>query len=180
MSSIASEGAQKFCNYFRFQQLVGKFHLWKIPICCAGYFKNDKDKCQECEPGRMGIDCKEICPRGMFGRNCSMQCYCWSEVCDPASGECLAADHALFDDVGLGFTHKIHRSTFRIAFGTVLLFAVSIGLISMLIAYHYYYSKPGMMRSNVMRKTNFVASLDTTNSFHNEERSGLMDVDTAE
>ncbi|XP_056006803.1 uncharacterized protein LOC130050591 [Ostrea edulis] len=54
------------------------------PLQCCRNYKRRVDACEECWPGTFGIDCKEDCPDGFYGRLYAEVCDCSS--CDKVSG----------------------------------------------------------------------------------------------
>ncbi|XP_056006309.1 uncharacterized protein LOC130050374 [Ostrea edulis] len=54
------------------------------PLQCCRNYRPRGDSCEECWPGTFGINCKEDCPDGFYGRFCIQVCDCSS--CDKVSG----------------------------------------------------------------------------------------------
>ncbi|XP_056000371.1 multiple epidermal growth factor-like domains protein 10 isoform X2 [Ostrea edulis] len=72
--------------------------------CCAGTTWDDHQKeCVQCDPGFRGINCSELCPRGVFGRRCQSACPQECQYCHHITGGCLTDQNRF---VG-------HNSSFR-------------------------------------------------------------------
>ncbi|XP_062582383.1 uncharacterized protein LOC134244121 isoform X2 [Saccostrea cucullata] len=69
--------------------------------CCAGKVWNEvSEKCEDCSPGRWGLNCINACRAPYYGMHCMSMCNCSENECDPALG-CLANQSSTTQDMHL-------------------------------------------------------------------------------
>ncbi|XP_065936262.1 multiple epidermal growth factor-like domains protein 10 isoform X2 [Magallana gigas] len=52
---------------------------WVYEYCCSGYEEKD-NKCIECSPGFLGLNCSSSCPKNSYGKKCEFDCHCDKET----------------------------------------------------------------------------------------------------
>eukprot|EP00105_Crassostrea_gigas_P045994 XP_019930142.1 PREDICTED: uncharacterized protein LOC109621016 [Crassostrea gigas] len=88
-----------FVNLFLFirytEENVGCNKVSSNPCCVDQYLNEVNNSCIECSYGTFGINCKQSCPSGYYGRLCRSFCECNATECHHVTG-CITTDDSSY------------------------------------------------------------------------------------